>query len=294
MKKQCDPWLFRRLVRVGILRPELPVYVLSDEVSEQVAKLNGAAPQARLAEVACFPHESFAIEMTVRADNEKFYDHKFRTLTVVEPNPFPVFAKDKETGTVEKAKHIIFEFEVINGVTMALPPVFSPGPGRLTGIFDRAELQRVVTTWNNEVAPKVAKNLYNIKFVDPEKLSVEFFNKRSGQSAAFLTTACAVMASPAVARLSGTSPGRAPGARKGDERRVETRWTQVELVVDREGTEKFHCEASEGRSGVALHPVRSHLRLTRGGVSKVRAHMRGDAKYGTRHRVGNVVTKQES
>jgi hypothetical protein len=132
-----------------------------------------------------------------------------------------------------------------------------------------------------------------VKGWPPDAFTMDKFNTAMAQATAFLTTACAVIASPAVQKSDDSSLARAPGTRRGEERKVTTKWTSVNIVVDRENT-NLSAQEEPGRSGVALHPVRAHLRVTRGGISKVRAHMRGDAKFGQRHRIGNVVTKQET
>lgn len=289
MKKQCDPWLFRRMVRFGLLAPTMPIYVCSEQVSDQIAILNRDAPQERLAEIAVFPHDEFAIEMTCRTDDPENWDQRFRTLTIISPTP---------AGATD-VPYFIWEVQAYNGNNVILPPHYCGGPGLAIQYQDREAFRACVRRYWGKLRELGERNdpkgTMKVKGWPEDAFTMEQFNKSMAQATAFLTTACAVIASPAVSRSSGTSPARAPGPRRGEERRVETRWTQVDLVIDRDITNVATAAMDgSGRTGVALHPVRSHLRVTRHGISKVRAHMRGDAKYGTRHRVGHVHTKQET
>jgi hypothetical protein len=294
--KKDNPWLFQRMVRLGIVPPTCPVYVFSEQASEQVSKLNGAVNQTRIAEIAPYPHEQFAVEMWCRVNHPDYYDQKMRTLTIstMMPEEFRKFLGPGQPDT----SRMVVEVESFLGATVIYPIIFSVGQGVFMELSNTSD-GRYVLKKNTEYLRTVAclnadlLRKYNMKGIDADSLEgIPAYNKRAGEAVAFLSTACAVMASPVIASESGKLSGRAPplpGARKGVERRIETKWTYVDIDLDRHAAPSAD-DGEAQRNGVALHPVRAHLRVTQHGISPVRAHMRGDAIYGIRHRVG-VVSK---
>lgn len=290
---RADPWLFRRMVRLGVIPPTLPIYVFSDHASEQVAKLNGSVDQVRLAQVAPFPHDDFAVEMSCKCSPPQPNDQKMRSLTavfLVTQEPF----FDRIRRDIPNCTHLMMEVEALSGNTVIYPGMYSAGPSwALTPLNDEITLDIITKSnegWRQILMrnPAIADK-YNVQLLntDDPQYSVAQYRERAGDAIAFLTSACAILASPAVDRVSGFSVGRAPGERKGQERRVETKWTHVDIDLDR-SVAAGKTSDGDARSGVALHPVRAHLRVTKHGVSPVRSHMRGDAAFGVRHRVGHV------
>lgn len=300
--KRENPWLFQRIVRFGFASPALPVYVFSDEACKQVAKLNKSInprslqDQIRMQELSPYPHDQFAIEMTCRVDDPDFFDDKMRTLTVVSNMPDTLKASVFVNPPQETMRGII-EFETFNGRTTILPIVFSFGQGTFVPITDipngRKFLEATYTYLRSKL-PSLSDALrqkYNFRILHIDSLPSEIYKKRSAETIAFLNSSCAILASPVMKKEDAKRSGRAPplpGDRKDRERIVETRWTHVDIDLDRQVSSSSDGAGESGRTGVALHPVRSHLRVTRHGISQVRAHMRGDVSYGVRHRIGQV------
>lgn len=295
--KRDNPWLFQRMVRIGLVSPTVPVYVFSEEAGEQVAQLNKSF-SPKMFDLAPYPHDEFAIEMTCRANSEEFFDHPMRTLAIV--SIFPEDFKKAIFGpnAPPDVLRLILEVEAFNGTTVILPDILSPSQGTfipMTDLTDSAQLLRQTYMRRKKLIGSTAADgllkKYNIKTTDfDDPIFGSFYKKRSGETVSFLTSACAIMASPVVTTESAKRSGRAPplpGDRKDRERTVETKWTHVGIDLDRHAAPSAD-DGEAQRNGVALHPVRAHLRVTQHGISPVRAHMRGDAIYGIRHRVGVV------
>lgn len=292
MKQHAQPWLFHRMVDLNLLSAELPVYVFSDAASREVAFLNGRTAQERLAEIAPFPHDSFAVEMTVPdVDQEGVF---FRTLTVVQFSPL-------DERIAAGAKYQVLEVQCnATGITI-LPPILIEGPGKFLAILNGDEnalgFIAEATDLQFEIvrarANKNSKHYDKVFTADYTKARAHFgaalaaaeYNKRAGEASGFLTTACAVLASPASKLERNLAKAKSPVAKR-IRGRADVQWTHVDINLNRATASGDAHDAS--RSGVALHPVRSHLRVTQHGLSTVRAHMRGDAQFGVRHRVGHV------
>ena len=288
-----NPWLFRRMVRLGLMPPTLPIYAFSDQASEQVAAMfNASADHTKFAEVALFPHDRFAVEMSLKTETPLLNYQKMRTLTAVFPIKQMPFFDEIKQATIN-ITHVMLEIEYLNGHTIIFPYMYYTGLGcAAVPAIDKFAFE-IMSDSNARLSKLLARNSsiaqkYNVRLMSgamPKQ--VEFYRNRAAETAGFLSSACAVLASPTVDRVPGSFVGRAPGKHKGQERRVETKWTYVDIDLNRVVAGKKTSDG-EACSGVALHSVRAHLRTTKHGVSLVRAHMRGDAAFGVRHRVGRV------
>jgi hypothetical protein len=281
------------MVRLGILRPSLPVYVFSEEASDQVSQLIVDYGQARLAEVAPFPHDQFAIEMWCKTEAPQLEGERMRSLTVVYRAGSMPFYDEIKHGPAG-ARHYLLEVESLGGSTVIYPIMYCNGPGTTLVPVEDSTILEVTKESYAMFWPEIMRNpalarKYDVRMFTKEIVQKDpsLYGNRANEATTFLTAACAALASPVAGRTSAVSVGRARGERKGQERRVEIKWTHVDIDLDRTTKETARGEG-DGRHGVALHPVRAHLRMTKHGVFGVRAHMRGDAAFGVRHRVGRV------
>jgi hypothetical protein len=292
--KNTDPWLFQRLVRLGFLSASLPIYVFSQKASEQVEQLNNNFDQKKLAEVGPYPHDGFAIEMSCKTKPPQLNDEKMRTLTVVFRFGSRFFHDKLKSGPLE-ATHLIMEVESLKGCTTIFPVMYTMGPSKVVLPANESATQEIIEKSNAVFQSEIMRNpvlacKYDVRLINREmmqKVDPLFYSRRASETAGFLTSACAALASPVAEKAAAQSVGRVRGERKGQERRVEIKWTHVDIDLDRTTTTGKGQEG-EGRHGVALHPVRAHLRVTKHGVFPVRAHMRGDAAFGVRHRIARV------
>lgn len=102
----------------------------------------------------------------------------------------------------------------------------------------------------------------------------------------FLAAACALIGTPRLTDLTLHDMSRVNKARLARERPALLSYQEVVLNLD-DATRVKHPHVTGG-DGVALHHVRSHLRLKMGRIEMVRPHWRGDPQRGIilhRHRV---------
>jgi hypothetical protein len=292
MKEQ--PWLFNRLVDLGLLPSTMPIYAFSREASAEVSRINGAVSQDRISDAAAFPHEVFAIEMTTPC--EPPHSGEMRTVTAVLPN-LMVPGELPENVKMENAKHVLAEFRAYDKKIVCMPPVIM-GSGKFISYLDAIPdalralryLANVHAETINRVVRRGSKWAHMICYTEPAAITPDIYRKLSGETVSFLGTACAVMASPAMTKETFSRRSYAPvkiGAkRSAKDKKIETRWTCVDINIDKAAPRDRGRD--ESRHGVALHPVRAHLRLVGKSFTGVRAHMRGDAKHGVRFRTGVV------